>query len=217
MKFNFRYKLGLRAIKTAIAVALCMVMSYLTDKDETFIAAFAAIICMQPTYDQTFKSGLNRIFGTLIGGIVGYVFLELFKYIPMYRSWWNIILGPMCLLLVIYICNMINKKPSVSIACIVLLCCIAQPSQGVNNTLTYVIQRVLVTIYGILITIGINRFLWPKKSKLEYQNSIKKLENQENNLKNDSEKIDNTRPYTKNKTEMIDSTNIEFEKIEIKK
>lgn len=175
MKINREYKIGLRAIKTAIAVSLCMLMTYVFKRDEAFIAAFAAIICMQPTYNQTFKSGLNRTFGTVLGGFIGYALLELATIIPFYQSWWNIILAPICLLLVIYLCNMFNKQPSVSIACIVLLCCIAQPSEGINDTLIYVINRVLSTTFGIVIAMLVNKFLWPKKSKEEYEKAINNI------------------------------------------
>ena len=156
MKINKNYKIGLRAVKTAIAVSLCMLMTYIFKIDEAFIAAFAAIICMQPTYNQTFKSGLNRMFGTVLGGVIGYALLELATFIPLYQSWWNVILAPVCLLIVIYLCNMFNKQPSVSIACIVLLCCIAQPAETINAML-------------------FNKFLWPKRSKQEYDKAINNL------------------------------------------
>lgn len=175
MKINKNYKIGLRAVKTAIAVSLCMLMTYIFKIDEAFIAAFAAIICMQPTYNQTFKSGLNRMFGTVLGGVIGYALLELATFIPLYQSWWNVILAPVCLLIVIYLCNMFNKQPSVSIACIVLLCCIAQPTETINDTFIYVVNRVLTTTIGIVIAMLVNKFLWPKRSKQEYDKAINNL------------------------------------------
>lgn len=175
MQINKNYKIGLRAVKTAIAVSLCMLMTYIFKIDEAFTAAFAAIICMQPTYDQTFKSGLNRIFGTVLGGFIGYALLELSTSIPLYRPWWNVILAPVCLLIVIYLCNMFNKQPSVSIACIVLLCCIAQPTDAINDTFMYVVNRVLATTFGIVIAMVVNKFLWPKRSKQEYERAISNL------------------------------------------
>ncbi len=184
MQINKNYKIGLRAVKTAIAVSLCMLMTYIFKIDEAFIAAFAAIICMQPTYDQTFKSGLNRIFGTVLGGFIGYALLELSTSIPLYQPWWNVILAPVCLLIVIYLCNMFNKQPSVSIACIVLLCCIAQPTDTISDTFIYVVNRVLATTFGIVIAMVVNKFLWPKRSKQEYERAI-------NNLVENSKKDEN--------------------------
>ena len=175
MKMKKNYKIGLRSVKTAIAVSLCMLMTYIFKIDEAFIAAFAAIICMQPTYNQTFKSGLNRMFGTVLGGVIGYALLELATFIPLYQSWWNVILAPVCLLIVIYLCNMFNKQPSVSIACIVLLCCIAQPAETINDTFIYVVNRVLTTTIGIVIAMLVNKFLWPKRSKQEYDKAINNL------------------------------------------
>lgn len=189
MEFNRQYKIGLRAVKTAIAVSLCMLMTYVFKRDEAFIAAFAAIICMQPTYNQTFKSGLNRTFGTVLGGFIGYALLEFSTIIPLYKPWWNIILAPLCLLLVIYLCNTFNKQPSVSIACIVLLCCIAQPSEEINDALIYVINRVLSTTFGIVIAMLVNKFLWPKKSREEYEKATNNIveESKKDNISNELE------------------------------
>lgn len=212
MNINKNYKIGLRAIKTAIAVSICMMMTYITKRDEAFIAAFAAIICMQPTYNQTFKSGLNRLFGTISGGIIGYALLELSNAIPSYKPWWNVILAPLCLLIVIYICNMFDKQPSVSIACIVLLCCIAQPVYDVNDPLIYVVNRVLSTSFGVVVAMVVNRFLWPQKTKQEHENAInnivKNSQLQNNNDKklekegiDNSNKIEQSEKILKNNTD----------------
>ena len=56
---NLGYKLGLRAIKTAISVFLCLLIAYILNRTDTLFASIAAIICLQPTYNKTFSSKIN--------------------------------------------------------------------------------------------------------------------------------------------------------------
>lgn len=160
---NQEYRLGLRAVKTAVAVFICMVLSRLLNRPGDFFASIAAIICMQQTYDETFKTGLQRFVGTAIGGLTGYVILEVMDQIPFYSEGANIFVIPICLLLVIYICNFINYKKSVVIGSIVLISVLSMYKSGVDSALMYVINRVLDTTMGIIVAMIINRFFFGRQ------------------------------------------------------
>ena len=56
---NLGYKLGLRAIKTAISVFLCLLIAYILNRTDTLFASIAAIICLQPTYNKTLMTILK--------------------------------------------------------------------------------------------------------------------------------------------------------------
>lgn len=159
MTFKKEYKIGFRAIKTAIAVFLCALISTVFKREDIFCSSIAAIICMQQTYKQTIETGINRSIGTLIGGIVGYIALELSVYIPNYE-WMRIFVIPFCILSVIYICNKIDRKASVSIGCIVVLVIVAKLGDPMNSTLMYVVFRVLDTLVGVFIAMVVNRFMF---------------------------------------------------------
>ncbi len=171
---NQKYKLGLRAIKTSIAVFICMVLSSVLHRPDDFFAAIAAIICMQQTYDETFETGLHRFIGTAIGGFTGYVILEIVEHVPFYSQNFNILIIPLCLLIVIYLCNLINYQGSVVIGSIVLISVLSMYDRGTNSALIYVVNRVLDTTMGIIVAMIINRFFLPKKSKDQTLNSEKK-------------------------------------------
>lgn len=188
MKLNTHYRLGLRAVKTAMAVSVCLFISVAFNRDAYFLSAFAAIICMQPTYDQTFSAGLDRLFGTIVGGLVGYLLLQCSILISWYNNWWNILFAPLCLLLVIYICNTFYQQPSVSIACIVMLCIIAQPDDNITDVLVYAINRVIDTSIGIVIAMLINKFIYPKdKMKSDLKDKENKEDNKEENKEDNTE------------------------------
>ena len=158
---NPGYKLGLRAIKTAISVFLCLLIAYILNRTDTLFASIAAIICLQPTYNKTFNSGLQRLVGTVIGGIVGYLILLAIYKLP-FKEITTLLIAPIANLIVIYICNFIGQPASVSISCIVVLSVVMWPDGNISDTLMYVINRVLDTSMGIIIAMLVNRFTFTK-------------------------------------------------------
>ena len=69
-------RIGLRNIKTAISVCICLI---LFSKDP-FFAAIASIMCMQDTVEHSLKIATNRVVGTLLGGLLGLIFLYLTRW-----------------------------------------------------------------------------------------------------------------------------------------
>lgn len=64
MKFKLE-KIGMRNIKTAIAVVISILVSKLLKTEYPFYAAIASIISMQSSVEDSFKTGRNRILGTI--------------------------------------------------------------------------------------------------------------------------------------------------------
>lgn len=158
------YRLGLRAVKTAIAVFLCLLLSLLLNRSDQLFSSIAAIICMQKTYGETFKEGLHRLIGTILGGIVGYIAIILTQFFN-YKEIINMFLSPICILIVIYICNVIKKTDSVVIGCIVVLSVITPMDLTITDKLMYVSDRVLDTSAGIIIAMFVNRYIFPCEVK----------------------------------------------------
>lgn len=164
------YKLGLRAFKSAVSVFLCLLISIIFNRPQPLLASIAAIICMQPTYGQTYKTGLHRLVGTSIGGIIGLIVLMFVKFLPCKEclEHVNLILAPICILVVIYICNVVEHKGSVEIGCIVVLSVLIEWSNSAySNTFMYVINRVIDTSIGIIIAMVVNKFFFKKYSKID--------------------------------------------------
>lgn len=158
---NPKYKLGLRAIKTAFSVFLCILIDFLLGYSDALLASVAAIICLQPTYNETFKVGVHRLIGTMIGGVIGYLIL-LFAHTFPHKEIMDLILAPISILIVIYFCNVINHPSSVVISCIVVLSVVTAPAESVNGTLMYVVNRVFNTSMGIIVAMFVNKFMFKK-------------------------------------------------------
>ena len=158
------YRLGLRAVKTAIAVFLCLLLSMLLNRSDQLFSSIAAIICMQKTYGESFEEGIHRLIGTILGGVVGYIAIILTQFFS-YKEIINMFLSPLCILIVIYICNVIKKTDSVVIGCIVVLSVITPMDLTISDKLMYVSDRVLDTSAGIIIAMLVNRYIFPCKER----------------------------------------------------
>lgn len=62
-------RVGMRMVKTALAVAICFFLYVLRGEEGVPIfSTIAAIICMQPYAENSIQVSINRIIGTLLGG-----------------------------------------------------------------------------------------------------------------------------------------------------
>ena len=170
LQINKSYRLGQRGIKTAIGVCVCALISMFLRHEDIFCACIASVICMEQTFAQTKDTGIHRVIGTMIGGIIGYVFLEL-CYITPYYEWARVVALPICILLVVYLCNVINRKASVSIGCVVVIVILSRSVDNVGSTFTYVLQRVCDTLIGIAVAMVINKLNFRKIFNIKNKNS----------------------------------------------
>ncbi len=68
--------IGLRIIKSAIAVALCYLVSFLRGNSGiVFYSQLAALWCMQVYVVNTRNNAIQRTIGTIIGALYGLLFL----------------------------------------------------------------------------------------------------------------------------------------------
>ncbi len=148
---------GFRNIKTAIAVFICICVYTLMGRQSNMLfAVTAALICMQGSIERTLSSGFNRIAGTMIGGVCGLCF-SLLKGLNLNFFIWGFLVS-FVLVLLIYFLNLNNKNDSLVIACFVFLSITLDPSM--TDPEFYAFYRILDTTIGIIISIGVNHFLF---------------------------------------------------------
>ena len=70
-------RVGMRNIKTAIAAALCAFVYYFLNRSPAF-ACIGAIFGMGSDYANSKLHGGNRLFGTIIGGLLGMVLFRIY-------------------------------------------------------------------------------------------------------------------------------------------
>ena len=79
------HHVGMRTFKTALATALCALAYYFVGRSPAF-ACIGVIFGMGYNLEDARKNGGNRLFGTIIGGVVG-VLLALFVSYVFPRGW----------------------------------------------------------------------------------------------------------------------------------
>src|SRR3712207_21481 len=78
--------IGLRNIKTAFSVFLCVALFQLFHRHYPFYACIAAVSCTKECFSSTYSSGKYRFIGTCIGAMVGITFYCLFRNSCVFRS-----------------------------------------------------------------------------------------------------------------------------------
>ncbi|MDO3408264.1 aromatic acid exporter family protein [Saccharibacillus sp. CPCC 101409] len=149
-----RFAIGMRNIKTALAVFICVLISYALDLEYPFYAAIATIIAMESSITSSYVAGKNRTMGTLVGAAFG----GLFAFVAPH----NALLSAIGIVCVIYVCNLLKWNKSVSIAGIVFLAIMLNLHPG-EGAFTYALHRVLDTLLGIGVAVLVNYFVVPPK------------------------------------------------------
>lgn len=143
-------KPGMRNIKTGIGVMICVLIGYIHIIDNIFFAATACIVCMQTTVKSSLTVGLNRLKGTLVGGLIGFLFVLIRPGSP--------VLACLGVITTIYVCNVLNIKNSITVASIVY--CAIMLNIGSNNPLTYSLGRTWDTSMGVIIGVAVNYYIF---------------------------------------------------------
>lgn len=149
-------KIGARTLKTAIAVLLTLSFFELLKWDTPFYAAIAAVIGMQNTVENAYTVSVNRMIGTIIGGVMGFLLTITFGTSSLVCS-----IG---VIMTISACQWMKKNNAVVISCIVLIAIMT--NLGDRPAHVYAIHRVFETSIGLLISIAVNK--WIQLERLPY-------------------------------------------------
>ena len=141
-------KVGMRTIKTGIAVAICAFLSKYIIENPMF-AGGGCVVSVQDTVKGSLKLGFNRVKGTLIGGIVGYLCVLI--------SPGNPILAGLGIMASIYGCTTLNISSGIIVSSVTFL----SIHLGIitSNPAYYATHRVIDTSVGVIIGVLINYIL----------------------------------------------------------
>lgn len=153
-----RRRVGMRIVKTVIAVFVCGLLAWARG-ESAFYSMIAAVVCVQNSAGKTIESSINRMTGTLIGGVagvlvvysldtLGVLYLELLRYVVL-----SVMLIP-----IIKLCLAIKKPGCAAMACIVFLCVTVNHSIG-DTPAIYSIDRLFETLVGVALACGIDILL----------------------------------------------------------
>ena len=148
---------GMRNVKTALAAAFCALAYYFIGRSPAF-ACIGAIFGMGSDMEDSRKNGGNRLFGTLIGGLLSIaVFWVYLHFYPQggHSMLLAVLLGIATVILIL-LCQYFwpgGVQPGGVVLCIVLY------STPVETYVSYALNRILDTTIGVIVALLVNYFL----------------------------------------------------------
>ena len=147
-------KVGMRTIKTAVAAGLCALVYYFFDRSPAF-ACIGAIFGMGSDRENSKLNGGNRLFGTLIGGLLG---MALFRIYIIFHpeGGKSLLLIPLVIIgtvLLIVLCQVFwvgGVQPGGVVLCIILF------NTPVDTYVSYTLNRILDTSIGVIASLVVN-------------------------------------------------------------
>ncbi|MCL2228034.1 MAG: aromatic acid exporter family protein [Oscillospiraceae bacterium] len=154
------YRIGMRVVKTAAAVGICLIFALVAGGIESIlITAVSAIVTIRVTQEETVVSGVFRILGTIIGGALGAITVLISLFLPYYDEGLFVVVIPLVLLLNLYICNVLNMQDSCAISCVVTVIVatqIAPLDDSISEALAFALMRVRDTFVGVTVATIMN-------------------------------------------------------------
>lgn len=169
-KEKFQFHIGMRNLKTAFAATLCALLYYPFGRNPTF-ACIGAIFGLGSDMENSFLNGGNRLFGTIIGGVLGMLLFKL--YICVYPEGGTrlllyilLFIGVILLILVSLYCRWPGAiQPGGVVLCIILF------NTPVHTYISYSLNRMLDTGIGVVIALLIN-LIFPRERIEKWKEGI---------------------------------------------
>lgn len=170
-------KIGMRNIKTAVAVSLCLFLfiilysinkTFATGWYTPFFAGIAAAYSVYPTKTKSVEQAKTRCIASIIGGVYAMILIFIFEFVSP-NEWPNFgvsdtsdyiipyILIALSVIFVIYIAVVTNQKNAVFVSILTFLSISIMGRTGVSFW-QFGINRIMSTIIGVLIALGVNNF-----------------------------------------------------------
>ena len=157
---NFKSpRIRARMWRTALAVLItAVVYEYLLSERNPCFALIGAVYAVGSQFEEGFHNGINRVIGTLVGGLLVIPFYELYTSQPFGIPDWIWIVSGLCL--VIW-CNFaLGADSAIQPGSVIYFVVIY--TVGTERVIPYTIARILDTGCGVLITL-LFYVLWPSK------------------------------------------------------
>ncbi len=160
-------RVGMRMIKTALAVCICFMIYFLRGEEGVPIfSTMAALICMQPQVENSREAAFNRVVGTLVGAVFAVLILYFTRMIPWEYRFMRYVVISVTLLPVMYVTVLLKKTGATALSGIVLLSvCLSNMGQP---PIVDAIARSVETIIGIMVSLGVNSLHLPRKREKDF-------------------------------------------------
>lgn len=165
MQFG-RFRLGMRTLKSALAVMICILFSHVFNRGPALITSLAAVFSLRQDLTTSVSFGKSRIIGNSIGGLSAILYFLIKSYFQ--NNFFVELLGiPFFVIVVIVVSDGIDNNAGIISAIATLL--MITMSVPTGESVIYALQRVFDTFVGTFIAVGINFFIKPPTEEKEKQ------------------------------------------------
>ena len=160
--------IGMRNLKTAFAATLCALLYFPFDRNPTF-ACIGTIFGMGSDMSNSWLSGGNRLFGTIIGGFLGMALFPLYLLFCPEGGMQPTLLAFLFVgvVLLILLSQMFQWPGAIQPGGVVL--CIILFNTPVDTYISYSLNRMFDTAVGVILALFINLIL-PRERVLKIIN-----------------------------------------------
>ena len=168
---DFRLHVGWRTIKTSVTAMLVAMVYCLLDRNPAF-ACIGVIFGLGTDMPDSIKNGGNRLFDTLIGGLLSIVVFWIYLHIyPQggHSMLLAVLLGAATVVLIV-LCQYFwpgGVQPGGVVLCIVLY------STPVETYVSYALNRILDTAIGVIVALLVN-YILPRERVVALWEGFKK-------------------------------------------
>lgn len=147
-----RIRIGLRTVKTAVAVILAMVIvdAYGTTTSKIIFAMLGAMAAVEPTFTESLASCLTQVVGVLLGAAAG-VLLTALRLPPLVATGIGIVF-----IITLYNTLHIRYHPSLACLIVVIIC-----TTDDIAPFSYALTRIWDTAIGMGVGLAINTLVFP--------------------------------------------------------
>ncbi len=190
-----RFRIGLRTIKTAVAVIFSMmiVTSYGATTSRLIFAMLGAMAAMEHSFKESLESCLTQIVGMILGALAGVLLLRL----PLPEL---LVVG-IGIVFVITLYNAFRIRYSPSLPCLIVVILCTTPD---IQPFTYAIGRLWDTAIGLGIGMLINVLIFPYDNSSRMRRTAECLDKEVIYFLEDMFDGDNHLPDAENMIRMID-------------
>jgi len=151
-KKKSRFHIGLRTVKTVLAVIVAMVIVdfYGTTSSKLVFAMLGAMAAIQPTFKDSLEACLTQIVGVLFGGVMG----ALLRMLPVP----HLVATGIGLVLVIMVYNALRIRFSPSLPCFIVVMVCITPDVA---PLQYAFGRIWDSAIGLGVGMLVNSLIFP--------------------------------------------------------
>lgn len=159
-------RIGMRMVKTAVAVLICLLLSALVDREDMRVySTIAALLCIQPYAQDTKVAAIQRAVGTAIGSVFGVAVLLMEMYVlHIWGTLTGYVVAAVGIVPVLWISVVLHSANAAALSGIVFL----------SITVTHVTDatpwifawyRMWETLAGIAVGVAVNAFQIPRRKR----------------------------------------------------